>query len=127
MDRDLHIHSFFSPCAEPTMTMRAIVEAAAAMGMKDIGITDHPFHRGLAEHHQTLNQFRTDLQSPVRLWIGAELEVIGLGKLVLRPETLPLADYLIAAPSHYDLAKNPPVRNLQDPDEWAYRLLTDIE
>lgn len=109
------------------MTFSAIVSKAESAGLKDIGISDHPFRHGLAKHHQAIATFRKSMDSPVRLWIAAELEVVALGQLVLSSEQLPLADYLLAAPSHYDLIQAPPVRNLSDPLEWADRLLTDIE
>lgn len=127
MDRDLHIHTYFSPCADPSMTFERIVGAAEKAGMKDIGFSDHPFRPGLDRHHEAIREFRENLVSPVRVWIAAELEVLARGRLVLSGADLPLADYLIAAPSHYDLIHAPPVRNLSDPVEWADRLMTDLE
>lgn len=109
------------------MTFPAIVEAAAAAGLAQIGIADHPFRRGLGRHHEALAEYRAVSPAPVRIWIGAELEVAGPARLILDPARLPLADYILAAPSHYDLANAPPVRDLRDPVEWADRLLTDIE
>ena len=38
---DLHIHSCLSPCADDTMTPRAIVESATAAGLDWIGVADH--------------------------------------------------------------------------------------
>jgi histidinol phosphatase-like PHP family hydrolase len=109
------------------MTFAKIVSAAETVGLKDIGLSDHPFRRGLDAHHRAIEEFRASLESPVRVWISAELEVLSRGRLVLSAADLPLADYLIAAPSHYDLIHAPPVRNLSDPVEWADRLLTDVE
>jgi len=128
MKGDYHIHTFFSPCAEATMSPDRIVEAAIAAGCAEVGLTDHPYHDGLARHHQALNHARERLApAGVRIWIGAELEVVAMGELIIPPSRLPLADYLIAAPSHYDLVGAPPVRDLADPLEWADRLLTDLE
>lgn len=127
MDRDLHIHTFFSPCAEQTMTFDRIVQEAEKAGLKDIGFSDHPFRRGLDRHHEAIRDFRETLQSTVRVWIAAEVEVVARGQLILTSRDLPLIDYLIAAPSHYDLIHSPPVRDLSDPVEWADRLMTDME
>lgn len=127
MDRDLHIHTFFSPCADPTMSFPAVVEAAERSGVAEIGLTDHPHRPGLARHHRALDEARRAHAGPVRVWIGAELEVVGLGRLVVPPGELPLADYVIAAASHYDIVGRPPVPNLEDPVAWADRLLTDLE
>ncbi len=110
------------------MSFERILAAAEAAGAKDIGLTDHPYHPGLAKHHEALCRARERYgKGPVRVWIGAELEVVGIGKLIIPPDQLPQADYIIAAPSHYDLQHFPPVPHLDDPMEWADRLLTDME
>ncbi len=127
MDRDLHIHTFFSPCAEPTMSFPAILEAAQKAGVPEIGLTDHPHRPGLERHHRALDDARESHRGPVHVWIGAELEVIALGRLIVPPPELPLADYFLAAASHYDIVGDPPVPNLEDPVAWADRLLTDLE
>ncbi|OQW97110.1 MAG: hypothetical protein BWK77_02650 [Verrucomicrobia bacterium A1] len=127
MERDLHIHTFFSPCAEPTMSFPAILAAAEKAGLMEIGLTDHPHRPGLARHHRALDDARDSHRGPVHVWIGAELEVESLGRLVVPPPELPLADYVIAAASHYDIVGRPPVADLKDPVAWADRLLTDLE
>ncbi len=124
---DFHIHSFFSPCAEPAMSLLRIVDQARFRGMTDIGITDHPYQAGLARHHAALARARDGLEGPPRVWIGAELEVAGMERLVIPPNELPDADFILASPSHYDLANAPPVSNLDDPMEWADRMMTDME
>ena len=126
---DFHIHSDFSPCADPGMTYPAILEAARGAGLQEIGLADHPYREGLARHHEALARARHDAEDgrAPRVWIGAELEVIGLGRLVIPPERLPHADYILAAPSHYDLVHFPPVPILDDAMAWADRLLTDME
>jgi histidinol phosphatase-like PHP family hydrolase len=126
-DRDLHVHSFFSPCADPAMSFHTILDRAEAAGLRDVGVTDHPYRDGLGRHHGQLALFRASRPSSVRIWIGAELEVAAMGRLVLSRSELPHADYIVAAPSHYDLAGHPPVPDLSDPAQWADRLLTDLE
>jgi len=110
------------------MTPHRIITEAQGAGLADLGLTDHPFHDGLPRFHaalrHTLNLRDT---GSLRVWIGAELEVIGPERLIIPPARLPDADYLIAAPSHYDIEHFPPVQNLQDPVEWADRLLRDME
>ena len=109
------------------MSYPAIVEAAERAGLQEIGLTDHPHRRGLARHHEALDRMRDEFPPRLKLWIGAELEVMGLGQLIIPPPELPLADYLLAAPSHYDLINFPPVNNLEDPVAWADRMMTDME
>ncbi len=128
MDRDFHIHTFFSPCAAPTMSLDTIIETALAAGLKDVGLTDHPFHDGLFHHHEALAHALAGRgKMPLRVWIGAELEVLGPEQLVIPAARLSRAEYLIAAPSHYDFEHFPPVPHLEDPMEWADRMLTDVE
>ncbi len=128
MTGDFHIHTFFSPCADPAMSFGAILDAARAAGLEEIGLTDHPYRDGLDRHHEALAHARARLDGDApRVWIGAELEVIGLERLILPRAALPRADYIVAAPSHYDLVHFPPVPHFGDPVEWADRLLTDME
>lgn len=110
-----------------TMSFSAILDAAERVGVKDLGLTDHPHRPGLARHHRSLFAARAAYEGPVRVWIGAELEVGGLGRLVMTKTDLPQADYLIASPSHYDVIGNPPVPHPHDPFEWADRMMTDME
>ncbi|MCX7819181.1 MAG: PHP domain-containing protein [Kiritimatiellae bacterium] len=127
MERDLHVHTFFSPCAEPAMSLPAILEAAAAAGVAEVGLADHPHRPGLARHHRMLDRAREVQRGPVHVWIGAEIEVVGFRQLALPPAELPDADYILAAASHYDVLHAPPVPHLEDPVEWADRLMTDLE
>jgi len=127
MTGDYHVHTFFSPCADARMSYHNILDAAEAAGLEEIGLTDHPFHDGLAEHHEHLFLARRRTASRARVWIGAELEVVGPGRLALSRKQLPRADYLIASPSHYDVERHPPVAHLNRPDEWAERMIADME
>ena len=110
------------------MTPHRIIAEARGAGLSDIGLTDHPFHDGLPRFHAALRHALNSRDTgSLRVWIGAELEVVGPERLIIPPARLPDADYLIAAPSHYDLEHFPPVQNLEDPAEWADRLLRDME
>ncbi len=127
MERDLHVHTFFSPCAEPTMSFEAILEAAARAGLYEVGLVDHPHRPGLDRHQVALDRARETHRGPVHAWIGAELEVVGFQRLAIPPSQLPAADYILAAASHYDVVRAPPVIHLEDPFEWADRLMSDLE
>jgi len=124
---DLHVHSSFSRCADPEMQPSAIVGRALERRVETIGLTDHPHQSGLAAHHAELAAFRSRCAAPIRILIGAELEVIAPGQLIIDPADLPLADYLLAAPSHYDLENDPPVEDLRDARQWAKRILRDFQ
>ena len=57
---DLHIHSCLSPCADKSMTPRALVEAAKNAGLELIALTDHNTVRNCAA-------------------VAAEAQALGLG------------------------------------------------
>ncbi len=105
----------------------AIAGRALEMNLESIGITDHPHQDGLDWHHDELASFRERCAAPLRIYIGAELEVIAPGRLVIDLAKLPLADYLLAAPSHYEIESDPPVDDLRDPRQWAKRLQRDFQ
>lgn len=109
------------------MSFAVILDTAAAAGVAEVGLTDHPYRSGLAHHHRTLDRAREIQRGPVHVWIGAEIEVVGLGQLAMPLSHLPDADYVMAAASHYDIVNTPPVVCLEDPVEWADRLMTDLE
>lgn len=126
MEYDWHIHTVFSPCAARDMEFSAIVAKALERGLRGVGFTDHPFRRGLAKHHLEIDEYRKKLYAPIDIFIGAELEVAGPGRLVIDPEDLPVADYIIAAPSHYNVLQEEPVENMSDARQWSERLLMDF-
>lgn len=109
------------------MSFLAVMQSAADAGLAEIGLVDHPHRDGLERHQQALDRARETHRGPVHAWIGAELEVDGFRRLIRPPESLPHADYVLAAASHYDPIRHPPVPHLKDPVEWADRLLTDLE
>lgn len=124
---DLHVHSRFSHCADHDMNFSTMVGRALERHIETIGFTDHPHNNGLAAHHVELASFRERCAAPISILIGAELEVIAPGRLIVDPADLPLADYLLAAPSHYDLASDPPVDDLRDARQWGHRILRDFQ
>jgi len=126
MEYDWHIHTVFSPCAHWTMDFSGIVAAAMDAGLTGVGLADHPFRSGLAEHHESIDAFRKKMFAPLLIFIGAELEVAGPGRLVIDPASLPMADYIIASPSHYDVFEDEPVEDMSDAAQWADRIVADF-
>ena len=76
MRRNMHIHTNFSGCAKPEMTLEAIVREAERCGLTDIAITDHS-DIWMSDHtvatNEILKQQRDKLQTNVNIRIGAEM------------------------------------------------------
>ena len=83
MRRNMHIHTNFSGCAKPEMTLEAIVREAERCGLSDIAITDHS-DIWMSDHtvatNEVLKQQRDKLQTNVNIRIGAEMSLYGIGK-----------------------------------------------
>ena len=100
---DLHVHSNYSMCAETSSTVRAIVEAAQSAKMEGIGITDHihPYieYSVIDDNRRQLSEL---LDSRVRVWIGAEIDVTTLsGRILGEPDFYRSLDYVMAGIHHY--------------------------
>ncbi|KPJ52502.1 MAG: hypothetical protein AMS16_06315 [Planctomycetes bacterium DG_58] len=69
---DFHIHTNLSACANPAMTLSAVVAECERQGLESIGITDH---LGLDQMARN-SAIRTDiaaLHTPVNVYLGAEV------------------------------------------------------
>ena len=73
---DFHIHTTYLKCANETMTIPAILERCASLGLKTIAITDH-FNRPdvMDVHLQTKEDIR-QAQSDLEIYFGVEVNVI---------------------------------------------------
>lgn len=106
MRRNMHIHTNFSGCAKPEMTLEAIVREAERCGLTDIAITDHS-DIWMSDHtvatNEVLKQQRDKLQTNVNLRIGAEMSLYGIGKYDRTPEEMATMEYRLFAQNHYHL------------------------
>lgn len=100
-----HIHTNFSECAYPEMTLKNIIDAAERANLTTIALVDHHhvWTKGILE---VLNRLKGELQSiqtSVKVHIGAELSAYGVGKYSDAIELNGEIDYRVYACNHYHL------------------------
>ena len=106
MRRNMHIHTNYSLCAKPEMTLEAIVREAERCGLTDIAITDHSdiwMHNQCVPSNERLKKQRDALQTNVNIRIGAEMSLYGIGKYDRTPEEIAGMEYRLFAQNHYHL------------------------
>jgi len=69
---DFHIHSAFSVCADPSMTLRAIVAEAERLRLQAIGITDHYYGPDRVGEQAAVGRELAEIETPVELYFGVE-------------------------------------------------------
>lgn len=102
--RNMHIHSNFSRCAKPEMTLENIVREAERCGLTEIAITDHSdieMYNKTVPQNEILKRQRDALDTRVRIRIGAELSLYGIGKYSETPEHIRAMEYRLFAQNHY--------------------------
>jgi DNA polymerase (family 10) len=106
---DLHVHTDFT---DGTASVREMAEAAAALGMDYVAITDHSkaltVARGLdeerlAEQGKLIRQAEDEV-GEIRLLTGIEVDILPDGRLDLELEALAELDWVVASVhSHFNL------------------------
>ena len=81
---NLHIHTSFSRCAKPEMTVENIFAEAARIGYRTIALTDH-YNDDIDDEEalrrlETLREQGQKLGEPCRVLYGMELSGYGIGK-----------------------------------------------
>ncbi len=104
--QNLHIHSAFSGCAKPEMTLHDIVHTAEKCGLEMIAITDHVQADTEDEFRVCLSMLKEQaktIESPVHVLIGAELSAYGVNNFNF-PENNIALDYRLWAQNHYHVS-----------------------
>ena len=104
--QNLHIHSSFSGCAKPEMTLNDIVRTAELNGLEMIAITDHVQAATEDEFRVSLSKLKEQaktIESPVRVLIGAELSAYGVNNFNYPNNDIEL-DYRLWAQNHYHVS-----------------------
>ena len=104
--QNLHIHSAFSGCAKPEMTLHDIVHTAEVCSLEAIAVTDHVQANSEDEFRICLAMLREQaktVESPVRLLIGAELSAYGVNNFNFPNGDIEL-DYRLWAHNHYHVS-----------------------
>lgn len=103
----LHIHTTFSGCAKPEMTLPCIVEAAESAGLHTIALTDHyndniddgEFLRRTAILRAQAKEIHTNLT----ILFGGELSAYAVGKTLEGQATRDALDFCLYSANHYHL------------------------
>lgn len=71
---DYHIHSFFSPCAARSMTVKKIVRGAEKAGFEAIAITDHIDEPEDLQRCREVSEQLERLRPSIKVLVGCEVE-----------------------------------------------------
>jgi histidinol phosphatase-like PHP family hydrolase len=73
---DFHIHTTYLKCANETMTVPALVERCAGLGLEAIAITDHLNAPEFLPKHALIKQDLAQTQTDMKITFGVEVNVI---------------------------------------------------
>lgn len=104
---NLHIHTSFSRCAKPEMTVENIFAEAARIGYRTIALTDH-YNDDIDDEEalrrlETLREQGQKFGEPCRVLYGMELSGYGIGKTLEGDKLRNALDYRLYSCNHYHL------------------------
>lgn len=122
---NLHIHTRFSRCAKPEMKARDIIKTAEAAGLEMIAMTDHNYitkQNAVAQQRYDILREIADIETNVKVYIGAELSAYGIGKFADDIACDNSLDYRLYTINHYhqDYWEHPEVKT---PRAYAEHML----
>lgn len=122
---NLHIHTRFSRCAKPEMQARDIIKTAEAAGLEMIAMTDHNYitkQNAVAQQRYDILREISDVETSVKVYIGAELSAYGIGKFADDIACDNSLDYRLYTINHYhqDYWEHPEVKT---PRAYAEHML----
>ena len=129
IDRDFHIHTELSCCAQRETTVSGILEACSALGMKIVGISDH-FHEldrdfpAMVRANRQLVQQEQRKHPGLQVFLGCEAQMNRPDQCTITPELAAEFDYVLCAANHYHLTENPAD---QSPAGYAAHYLQMVE
>ena len=101
---NLHVHTAFSNCAKPEMTVESIIREAEKSEIKYLSLNDHiRYDYECAEHfknNEILRKAVEDTHTNIKVYIGGEFSAYGVGKYTLK-NTAFKPDYRLYAANHY--------------------------
>lgn len=103
---NLHVHTTFSGCAQPEMTVEAICKTAEEAGVEMIALTDHNTFDWDDEYMAQIAQLKKEyaaLNTKVKVLFSSELSCYGVGKFVEKEETAKALDYRLVSCNHFHL------------------------
>lgn len=103
---NVHTHSVFSKCAKPEMTLEAMIRAAEEVGLRTLAVTDHSDPQDDIDTYGNflvLKEKLAQIDTPVRVLLGAELSAYGVGKYAEPYEVDRALDFAAYSHVHYHL------------------------
>lgn len=103
---NVHTHSVFSKCAKPEMTLEAMIRAAEEAGLRTLAVTDHSDPQDDIDTYGNflvLKEKLAQIDTPVRVLLGAELSAYGIGKYAEPYEVDRALDFAAYSHVHYHL------------------------
>lgn len=103
---NMHTHSVFSKCSKPEMTFEAMIRAAEDFGLSALAVTDHSDPGDDIDsfgNFLLLKERLKTVDTPVRVLVGAELSVYGIGKYAEKYEVDKALDFSSYSHIHYHL------------------------
>lgn len=104
---NVHTHSVFSKCAKSEMTLEAMIRAAEGFGLRTLAVTDHSDPQDDIDSYGNfllLREKLSQIDTPVRVLLGAELSAYGVGKYAEPYEVDRALDFASYSHIHYHLS-----------------------
>lgn len=115
---DFHVHTHYSPCAQPEALPDVMVRSAYARGIRTMGFSDHYFPFTDPAIYDRVRREVGEIPLDLALYFGCEVDVLSPERFGLDAERAAAMDFVIAGPTHYqcDHVERPPVA---DPEACA--------
>ena len=117
--QNLHIHTTFSNCAKPEMTLAAIAAEAERAGLEEIAVVNHQNYDNPDETCigwvETLRSQARRLPTSLKIRFGMEFSCYGIGKTLEGDVLRKLVDSRLFACNHYH------VSNWEHPEDRSPR------
>ncbi|MBR4940909.1 MAG: PHP domain-containing protein [Clostridia bacterium] len=107
LTKNMHMHTRFSGCAKPEMTFEALVKKAEESGFDTIAITDHSNlgeGESITRCYEITKKMRDEYKTDMRILVGSELSLYGVGKFSETPEVMRSLEYRLFAQNHYHIS-----------------------
>ena len=102
---NMHIHTTFSGCAKPEMTVENIIRTAEEAGLEMIALTDHDDPKNInivaPRRKILLDQIG---ETHLKVLVGAELSCTGIGKFLNDEECDSQMDYKLYTMNHFHVS-----------------------
>lgn len=101
---NMHMHTTFSTCAKREMNIADMVRTAEKAGIEMMAVTDHNYiykRNAVSSQKKELMKQLENVDTKVKVYIGAELSSYDIGKFADDIETDNSLDYRLYATNHY--------------------------